>query len=44
MRVQSGQLPVQPGSEGRAAWEQSGVAKPSDKGPLGVDANLQAAT
>lgn len=43
MRVQPGQLPDQPGSEGRVAWEQSGVAKPSDKGSLGADTNLQAA-
>jgi hypothetical protein len=38
-----GQLPVQPGSEGRGAWEQSGVSKPPDKGSPGADANLQAA-
>lgn len=44
VRVQPGQLPVQPGSEGRGAVGQPAVSKPSDKGPVGADANLQAAT
>ncbi len=44
VRVQLWQLPVQPGSEGRGAAGQPAVSKPSDKGPLGADANLQAAT
>jgi hypothetical protein len=44
VQVQPGQLPVQPGSEGRGAGEQSPVSKPPDEGPLGADANLQAAT
>ncbi len=44
VRVQPGQLLVQPGSEGRGAGERSAVSKPPDKGPFGVHANLQAAT
>src|SRR5215218_5098570 len=44
VRVQPGQLPVQPGSEGRGAVGQPAVSKPSDEGPVGADANLQAAT
>jgi hypothetical protein len=44
VQVQSGQLPVQPGSEGRGAVGQPAVSKPSDEGPVGADANLQAAT
>src|SRR5918996_786532 len=44
VRVQPWQLPVQPGSEGRGAVGQPAVSKPSDKGPVGADANLQAAT
>jgi len=44
VRVQPGELPVHPGSEGRGAGEQSPVSKPSDKGSTGADANLQAAT
>ena len=44
MRVQSGQLLVQPGSEGRGARGQPLVPKPPDEGSSGADANLQAAT
>jgi hypothetical protein len=44
VKVQSGQLPVQPGSEGRKAGGQPPVLKPPDEGSLGADANLQAAT
>ena len=44
VRVQPGQLPVRPGSEGCGAREQSRAPKPPAKGPLGVDANLQAAS
>src|SRR5918994_4519433 len=44
VEVQRGQLLVQPVSEGRGAGERSPVSKPPDKGSLGVDANLQAAT
>lgn len=44
VRVQSGQLLVQPGSEGRGARGQPLVSKPPDEGSSGADANLQAAT
>jgi hypothetical protein len=44
VRVQPGELPVHPGSEGRGAGERSPVSKPPDKGSVGADANLQAAT
>lgn len=44
MKVQPGQLPVQPGSEGHGRRGNPPVPKLPDEDSLGVDANLQAAT